>query len=48
MKTLSASALVVLLTGASGSAQEAPITIGAGRLLDGVGEVRVVYKNLSR
>ena len=39
MKTLCISALLVLLTGASALAQDAPITIRAGRLLDGVGGV---------
>ena len=39
LKTLCISALVVLLTSASAPAQDAPITIRAGRLLDGVGGV---------
>ena len=39
MKTLCISALLVLLTGTSALAQDTPITIRAGRLLDGVGGV---------
>ena len=54
---LCTSALVVLLTGATASAQDTPVTIRAGRLLDDITTVRnvvfvmkggVVYKNLSR
>ena len=39
MKTLCISALLVLMTGTSALAQDTPITIRAGRLLDGVGGV---------
>jgi imidazolonepropionase-like amidohydrolase len=39
MKTLCIPALVVLLTGVGVGAQDTPITIRAGRLLDGVGGV---------
>ncbi len=39
MKTLGVSALVALLAAASAGAQDTPITIRAGRLLDGVGGV---------
>ena len=40
MKTLCISMLVVLLTGASARAQDTPVTIRAGRLIDGAGGVR--------
>ena len=40
MKTLCVSVLVVVLTGASATAQNTPVTIRAGRLIDGAGGVR--------
>ena len=40
MRTLGVSVLVMVLTGASATAQNTPVTVRAGRLLDGAGGVR--------